>query len=501
MAAAYAALMSLMRTSEMILHPSQKWLRLHTNMIRSLLQKVLLLQEFLEDYSHRGHEEMAGLERQIADMAYAAEDVIESHVLDQILALSTGGEAKSSTSFSQYIYKVIEEMEDLIENKLKSIKETIGKFEEDLTYVDFSPAVPSRSAPKDRNTMVGSDEKLKEILDILTGQQSNRQILAIVGMGGIGKTTLANNVYQHPLIKHHFDIRALATISQKYTARNIIYEMLSKIGQSRSESHLSDDQVCQAKCDTGEERLGELLYKSLCDRRYLIVLEDLWSIGAWYELKRFFPDHCNNGSRIMITMREGNVAAHLSSCQPLEMEFLDADRSWELLSEKVFGNGSCPPELEVLGKTIAKNCGGLPLAIVVIGGLLAKSDKTTLSWKHFAENLNSIINSEDKDKCLEILYLSYNNLPIHLKPCFLYLAVGRQPYNIDIIYLLRDLCWNEIEKIDLFREIYDKNPKFISNLRTRPSLLQPERSVPRTLHIVGPPSLSRFTTTASDGTT
>ncbi|XP_073127547.1 putative late blight resistance protein homolog R1A-10 [Henckelia pumila] len=449
-------------------------------------------------------------------------------------------------------------MENLIENKLMMIKETIGKFEEKYpTFINFSPAVPSSSAPKEQNTMVGSDEKLAEILDILTAEQSNRQIIAIVGMGGIGKTTLANIVYQRPCIKIHFDICAWATISQKHSARNIIYEMLSEIGQSRSESHdLSDDQLGQAKCDTGDELLGELLYKKLFGRRYLIVLDDLWSIEAWDEIKRFFPDHCNNGSQIMITTRVKNVAEQLSSCPPFEMDLLEDNSSWEVMREKVFGHEQvCPPELEELGKTIAKNCKGLPLAIVVIGGLLAKSDKTMDSWKHVAGNMKSIINSEDNEKCLEILYLSYKNLPIHLKPCFLYFAVGLNPYNMHIPRLinlwvsegfvkpirgksleeaaheyitdlvdrnllflrkqgvlgnlllcgvhdlLNDLCEREVKKIDLFRVIFDKNPKFMSQLRIHPSPLKPELgSVPRALCILGPASLSRSITSASDNT-
>ncbi|XP_073121158.1 putative late blight resistance protein homolog R1A-3 [Henckelia pumila] len=566
MAAAYSALMSLMHTSEMIMHPSQQWLRIHRNMIGSLLQKVRLLQEFLEDYSHRAHQEMAGLERQIADMAYAAEDVIESHVLDQVLARSTGSEAKSSTSFSQYIHKVIEEMEDLMEDKLMRIKETIGKSEEDPTFTDFSPAVPSRSAAKENTTMMGADEKLNELLDILTGQQSNRQMVAIVGMGGIGKTTLAKYVYEHPLNKHHFDIRAWATISQKHSARKIISEMLSEIGQSRAESPLGDGELGQQSYKSEEkgddERLGEQLHKSLCGRRYLIVMDDLWSTDAWYAIKRFFPDHgCSNGSRILITTREGNVVADLSSCRPFEMEFLNADRSWELLSEKVFGDRECPPELEKLGKTIAKNCGGLPLAIVVIGGLLAKSDKTTLSWKHVAENLNSIINSEDKEKCLEILYLSYNNLPIHLKPCFLYLAMAREgpdihdipslikiwvsegflkpisdksleeaanEYITDLIDrnlifvrsrgdlgelhrcgihdLLRDLCLREAQKINLCGVIDLQNPaipseiKFMRGIGFGQASLKPKRYIPCGLELEGQASLTRSIIYGSDST-
>ncbi|XP_073121140.1 protein FAR1-RELATED SEQUENCE 5-like [Henckelia pumila] len=157
MAAAYAALMSLLNTLELILHPSQQWLRINKTQIKSLLQKVRFLQEFLEDYSHRAHQEMAGVENQIAAKANVADDIIESYVFHQIGARSTSRGAKASTRFSQFIHTFTEEMEDLIENNVMRIKETIGKFEENPTFIDFSPSVASRSAP-----MVGSHEKLEE---------------------------------------------------------------------------------------------------------------------------------------------------------------------------------------------------------------------------------------------------------------------------------------------------------------------------------------------------
>lgn len=480
---------------------------------------------------------MAGLESQIEAAACAAEDIMESHVLDQILARSTGSEAKSSTSFSECIQKFIEEMEDLIETKVMRIEETIEELDEDLSFVDFSPAVSSTLAPNNHKPLMGSDEKLIEIMDRLSGQQSNRQIIAIVGMGGIGKTTLAKNVYENPHIVHTFHFCAWVTISQNYSGPKIISALLYQIDQRKQEA-VSDDQ------------LGELLYKSLSGVKYLIVMDDMWCTKAWDEIKPFFPDN-RNGSRIMITTRLWNVAEHLSSCSPFEMEFLDDDRSWELLSEKVFGEGVCPPGFEKLGKTIAKNCGGLPLAIVVIGGLLAKSNKTTVFWEHVAENLYSIINSGDDENCLKILSLSYNNLPIHLKPCFLFMALAppdteldihelsriwvsegflkpiraksleeaANEYIIDLIDrnlifvhrrgilgqiksccihdLVRDLCLREAQKLNFFSLVDVHNPdipphiQIIRRLSFHQAPLKPIRSVSPVLDLLGPTSLTR----------
>ncbi|KAL0318461.1 UNVERIFIED_CONTAM: putative disease resistance RPP8-like protein 2 [Sesamum angustifolium] len=108
----------------------------------------------------------------------------------------------------------------------------------------------------------------------------------------------------------------------------------------------------------------------------------------------------------------------------LAINFLDEDKSWNLLCEKVFAQEGCPyPELEEIGKSIAKGCNVLPLAIVVIGGLLAKSNMTQEYWEFVVKNLTSFSNSEDDEHCSRILSLSYNHLPIHLKPCFLYWRV------------------------------------------------------------------------------
>ncbi|XP_075480837.1 putative late blight resistance protein homolog R1A-3 [Primulina tabacum] len=409
MVAAYAALMSLMHTSELILHPSQLWLPICRKQIESLLQKVCFLQEFLEDYSHRGHEEMAGLERQITDMAYAAEDAIEFHVFDRILERSTGSEAKSSTSFYEYIHELIEEMEDLIKTKVMRIKETIGDSKEGQAFIDFLPAVSPSLAPNEQTTLVGSDEKSVEIMERLTGQQSSLQIIAIAGMGGIGKTTLAKKVFEEPYIKHYFYIRGWVTISQNCSAQKIILELLSDINRGKKEATLSDDP------------LGGQLHKNLLGKRYLIVIDNLWTTEVWNEIRAFFPDNCN-GCRILITTRQSNLARQLSSFEPFEMKFLDDERSWELLCDKVFGKKGCPYELNEIGKNIAVKCGGLPLAIVVIGRFLAKSNMTKELWEYVAENLPSIINSSDDENCINMLYWSYNNLPIHLKSCFLYMA-------------------------------------------------------------------------------
>ncbi|KAL0342472.1 UNVERIFIED_CONTAM: putative disease resistance RPP13-like protein 3 [Sesamum calycinum] len=260
-------------------------------------------------------------------------------------------------------------------------------------------------------------------MDELTTDEPDLNILPIVGMGGIDKTTLARNVFDDPYTIHHFDKRIWLTISQEYSSREILMRLLSD-----REDQVSNETLVE---------LGQRLHKMLFGRRYLIVMDDMWSTGAWNDLKLFFPN-IGNGSRVLVTTRLCNVAISLGSHNHYRVDFLDEDKSWNLLCQKTFGQEGCPyPELEEIGKNIAKKCNGLPLAIAVIGGLLANSNMRRDYWETVARNINSFSNLEDDEHCLKILSLSYNNLPIYLKPCFLYMRVFPEDYDIFALRLIK----------------------------------------------------------------
>ncbi|KAL8466272.1 hypothetical protein ACS0TY_035404 [Phlomoides rotata] len=272
--------------------------------------------------------------------------------------------------------------------------------------------------------MVGFDDVLLEIMDKLSRGELDRHIIPIVGMGGTGKTTLARNLYAKPLIIEHFDICAWATISQEYDTREILSDILSQFKK-------------KGRGGSTENELGEMLYKHLCGHRYLIVMDDMWSIEAWDKVKFFFPDN-KNGSRIMMTTRLSNLAFQLTGSYNFQMQFLEEDESWNLFCKTVFGKDDCPSELEKIGKKIVKNCKGLPLSIVVIGGLLAKYEGTREFWEYTLENItSSAINLEDDARCLQILYTSFKELPMHLKPCFLYMGIFQEDEKIRVSQLIK----------------------------------------------------------------
>ncbi|EYU29512.1 hypothetical protein MIMGU_mgv1a022452mg, partial [Erythranthe guttata] len=389
--ATYAALASLMSVLDQIQDHPRISNCFHKKQLESLSHLVGFLLDFVEiTHSHVGvlSEEYEVLESDIASASYAAEDVIETHVVDQIHS-------------------------GLILLDLQSVIEVIDSVKDKI----------KRRAPRIRCLlllMVEFDEELIQLLDALTGRQPSLQIIPIVGMGGIGKTTLARNAYESRLILNHFDICAWATISQEYSLKKIFSKLLSRqtsgVGQEI------------------EQQLGQKLYQRLIGRRYLIILDDVWSIDAWEKMMFFFPDN-NNGSRIIITTRLSNVSIYFGSSY-FSKKFLDEDKSWNLFCEKAFPQEEvCPPQLEEIGKKIAKKCKGLPLLIVVIGGLLRKSSCTQEYWENISQNMNSILDSEEQN--LDILSLSYRQLPAHLKPCFFYTGIYPEDYEIHLSELIK----------------------------------------------------------------
>ncbi|KAL0356072.1 UNVERIFIED_CONTAM: putative late blight resistance proteinR1A-10 [Sesamum radiatum] len=163
------------------------------------------------------------------------------------------------------------------------------------------------------------------------------------------------------------------------------------------------------------------------------------------------------------------MGVSLGSQEPYSIDFLNEEKSWDLFCQETFAQEGCPyPELEKIGKNIAKSCDGLPLTIVVIGGLLANSNMTREYWESISENVNAFRNSKDYERCLQISSLSYNSLPIHLKPCFLYMRVFREDSKLRVSKLtklwiaegfLKPIRGKSLEEVaeKYLRELIDRN--------------------------------------------
>uniref|UniRef100_A0A0E0J0K3 AAA+ ATPase domain-containing protein n=1 Tax=Oryza nivara TaxID=4536 RepID=A0A0E0J0K3_ORYNI len=269
------------------------------------------------------------------------------------------------------------------------------------------------------------------------------KVVSIVGCGGLGKTTLANQVYKE--INGQFDCKAFVSMSQKPDMRKILMDLLSQILGNGSP-------MC-----FDEQRLIDKLREFLKDKRYLIVIDDIWSTSAWEIVKSAFPDN-NLRSRIITTTRIMDVA---KSCSANLQEYvytikpLNHQDSSKQFVKKIFPSGcGVPQHLKEVSNAILKKCGGLPLAILIIAGLLASKYDRKDEW----EAVHNSIGSElGKNRTLEgfrrILMLSFYDLPHDLKTCFLYLSIFPE----DDLIVRKQLVWKWVAE-GFIRKVRGKRP-------------------------------------------
>ncbi|KAG6528223.1 disease resistance protein PIK6-NP-like [Zingiber officinale] len=274
--------------------------------------------------------------------------------------------------------------------------------------------------------------------------------ISLVGFGGLGKTTLAKTVYDDLIIVGgHFQYRAWIVVSQNYSIIELLKKIIRQI--SVEEKRIRDVYGCQDRTVDTEQLLNkmdksqlvETVRGHLHEKRYLIAFDDVWRTEAWENLSIALPPG-KEGSRVIVTTRNDEVANYSCSRNRqfiFKVYPLSSELSWELFRRKVFDapDYSCPPELDNVGREIVQKCSGIPLAIVTVGGLLAsKSDKKFEEWKDFGNYFRSEIQTNNRLlKINQILLLSYNDLPYHLKPCFLFLGIFPEDYEIGRKRLMR----------------------------------------------------------------
>ncbi|CAL4982976.1 unnamed protein product [Urochloa decumbens] len=283
--------------------------------------------------------------------------------------------------------------------------------------------------------LVGMDEARDELINIMTGenevsmQQGN--IVSIVGFGGLGKTTLANAVYEKNRARFHCS--ACVSVSQTPNMKRLFNGLLYDLGNDISKETLD------------EGRLIKILREFLQDKRYFIVIDDIWDISVWKRIKCALP-HNDVGYKIITTTRNCEVAEHVGGAYKLKP--LSLNNSRKLLYRRIFGNENrdnneheekCPSqELAEVSDRILKKCAGVPLAIVTMASLLAFKGRNKMEWYEVYRSIGTgLENNVDVDNMRKILSFSYYELPFHLRSCVLYLSVFPEDYEIDKDRLIR----------------------------------------------------------------
>ena len=237
----------------------------------------------------------------------------------------------------------------------------------------------------DDGDVVGIESPRDELICWLVEGLSHHIVVSVVGMGGLGKTTLVKKVYDHQMVRGYFDCRAWILVSQSYNIEDLLRSIIKQFRYSRKEPPLLGIDAME------EESLVNNLRDYLWKKRYVVVFDDVWKIDSWEGIKHALLDS-HMGGRILITTRNREVASFCKKSSPIdvyELQVLPFNKAWELFCKRAFQidfGGQCPQALKNLSD-IVKKCEGLPLAIVAIGGLLSTKDKTIIEWKNLHDSL------------------------------------------------------------------------------------------------------------------
>ncbi|CAL4904908.1 unnamed protein product [Urochloa decumbens] len=281
------------------------------------------------------------------------------------------------------------------------------------------------------SNLVGIDEPRNKIIKWLVEEKEGAhahqlKVVSIVGSGGMGKTTLANQVYIK--CKQQFDCTAFISVSQNPNLVKVLTNILSEVGYQLHCLYNSQ------RDDVGQ--LIEILRRHLQDKRYLFVIDDIWKPEAWNIIKCSFVEN-NLGSRVITTTRIEELAK--ICCSSLHDRVYKIDPLNVLDSRKLFhrricvSEDACPDQLIRVPNDIIEKCGGVPLAILSVASIVANHEEVRLekTW----EKINNFLGMQlETSPYLEwmrhVIHLSYNDLSLELKTCMLYLGIFPEDHKI-----------------------------------------------------------------------
>ncbi|XP_050212049.1 disease resistance protein RGA2-like [Mercurialis annua] len=370
---------------------------------------------------------------QLKEAAYDAEDILDEVIIEDLRRKVEKTVRKLNpiskitrftknagcrTKFARKI-RDVNELLDKIKNASAFGLHVITR-ERIVSRIDFNRVTDS--VPE--NPILGREGDVSKIVNLLTSS-CDQQVLAvipIVGMGGLGKTALAQSICEN-VMGNLFDVKIWVCVSDNANDHKILGEMLQTLNGDRGGL-------------TNKEAILQQLEKELERKKFLLILDDVWEdVSTWWDsLKtRLLRTNRGKGNAIIVTTRSEEVASLVESSYELRhnLNVLSDDDCWSIIEERVKANGEMPisSALEVIGKEIAKKCRGVPLAAKVLGGTLSGLERKKEAW--LLINNNKVLDASDhKDNVKSILKLSFDHLPSYLKQCFAYCSIFHKDYSL-----------------------------------------------------------------------
>lgn len=271
------------------------------------------------------------------------------------------------------------------------------------------------------------DDKIELMQLLLQDDCDNVSVIPILGPGGLGKTTLANLVFNDETILNHFELRMWVCVSEYLDLRFVA----EKIIRSLTGKYLGGDIEI--------DQLQKIIHKEINWKRFLLVVDDLQdhvNESEWLSLKKLVGNGAK-GSGIIVTTRSERVSKVTSTDVVYELGELDVEQSWSLFKRIAFVRGQEPTNRSIkeIGLKIVRKCNRNPLAIITIGSMLYFKDQA--EWSSLFENELSKIQSQGQDSSggsdvLPILKVSYDHLPSHLKHCFAYCSLFPRDHDLNV---------------------------------------------------------------------
>ena len=373
--------------------------------------------------------------RQVKNVFLDAEDVLDEFDCEalrkQVVEKFHGTGSKVRRFFSRsnpiaFRFRVAHEIKELRERleELKANKSIFDSLTSHSKGYHYDHDSNLKHVIKTREThsfvraseVVGREFEKEAIVDRLIEQGDDHvSVIPVVGMGGLGKTTLAQLVYNDTRVIKNFELRIWQYVSLDFDVARLTKEILGSVLGTSISGELSMNQ------------LQEKLRDALKDKKFLLVLDDVWNEDAikWRELRNLLVEGAKLGSKILVTTRNHSVASIMRTVPTnINLPELSEKDCMSLFVECAFKGGEerDHPNLLEIGKVIVRKCGGVPLAVKTLGCQLSlKTDERY--WEMIRDSAIWELEREGDAHVLPALRLSYTHLPPHLKRCLAYCSL------------------------------------------------------------------------------